>query len=352
MKKNAGRLSKKIFAAMMAGTLMTAMVGMNVSAKGVITDNGGISSVSVKKIVETDGNTYAPATSFSFTVQNGGAGTFSDGTNGNVTVKPGVDEGLKFTTAASFSPDTNNPTKNSYEANGTLTVDATKFGGPGVYHYIVSEQSGSYEGIDYSTESYDVYVYVYNGESGLYVGNVVSAKDGGKADLTFTNDYGKTEDTTHDVIITKAVTGNQGDINEKFTFVVGVNGAEGEAYKVVSTIDEKEDTTFVKSGETITVENVTDGDTIHIYGLSNNDTYTVREKEANQNGYTTTYSVTNVNTTGAKVTADNTEMTVTNDRDASTPTGIAMTYGPYALMVVLAGGMAVLFFRRRNREDY
>ena len=32
MKKNAGRLSKKLFAAMMAGTMMTAMVGANVSA--------------------------------------------------------------------------------------------------------------------------------------------------------------------------------------------------------------------------------------------------------------------------------------------------------------------------------
>ena len=56
-------------------------------------------------------------------------------------------------------------------------------------------------------------------------------------------------------------------------------------------------------------------------------------------------------TVSGTISAD-TNITVTNTRNASAPTGIAMTYGPYALMVALAGGMAVLFLRRRNREDY
>ncbi|MBS6723319.1 MAG: hypothetical protein KH268_10055 [Clostridiales bacterium] len=353
MKKNAGRLSKKLFAAMMAGTLMTAMVGMTVSAEGVVSNEEGISSVNVQKIVTTDGNTYAPNTSFEFNVANGDAGTFSDGVNGNVSVKQGVTDGLKFGTVATFAPDTDESTASSYVGNATLTVDASEFDGPGVYHYVVTEEEGTYEGITYSEESYDVYVYVYNGTNGLYVGNVVSAQNGTKKDLTFTNDYGKDTDTTHDVIIKKSVTGNQGDKNEKFTFVVGVNGGAGEVYKVVTTIDGSATTRYVESGKTITVQNVTDSDTIHIYGLSANDKYTVSETEANQNGYTTTYSDTDVTTAdGATVTTDGTEMTVTNNRDASTPTGIAMTYGPYALMVALAGGMAVLFLRRRNREEY
>lgn len=354
MKKNAGRLSKKLFAAMMAGTLMTAMMGMTVSAEGVVTDKKGINSVNVQKVVTTDGNTYAPNTSFEFNVDNGSAGTFNDGTNTSVSVKAGVTDGLKFGTAATFAPDTDELTASSYEENATLTVDASEFDGPGVYHYVVTEKKGTYEGITYSEESYDVYVYVYNGTAGLYVGNVVSAKNGEKADLTFTNNYGSGDnDSTHDVIIKKSVTGNQGDKNEEFTFVVGVNGGEGEVYKVVTTIDGSATTTYVESGKTITVQNVTDSDTIHIYGLSATDKYTVKETEANQNGYTTTYSDTDVTTDdGATVAADNTEMIVTNDRVASTPTGIAMTYGPYALMVALAGGMAVLFLRRRNREEY
>lgn len=353
MKKNAGRLSKKLFAAMMAGTLMTAMMGMTVSAKGVVSGTG-IESVNVKKIVTTDGNTYAPNTSFEFTVANGAAGTFDDGANESVSVKAGVTDGLKFGVAATFTPDTDESTASRYEGNATLTVDVSKFNGAGVYHYIVTEQREAYEGITYSEESYDVYVYVYNGTNGLYVGNVVSAQNGTKKDLTFTNNYGSGDnDSTHDVIIKKSVTGNQGDKNEKFTFVVGVNGGEGEVYKVVTTIDGSATTTYVESGKTITVQNVTDSDTIHIYGLSATDKYTVKETEANQNGYTTTYSDTDVTTAdGATVTTDGTEMTVTNDRDASTPTGIAMTYGPYALMVALAGGMAALFLRRRNREDY
>lgn len=356
MKKNAGRLSKKLFAAMMAGTMMTAMVGMTVSAAGGVSGTGenSIESVNVKKIVTTDGNTYAPNTSFEFTVANGTAGTFNDGANESVSVKAGVTDGLKFGTAAIFAPDTDELTTSSYEETATLTVDVSKFNGAGVYHYIVTEQREAYEGITYSEESYDVYVYVYNGTNGLYVGNVVSAQNGTKKDLTFTNNYGSGDNnSTHDVIIKKSVTGNQGDKNEKFTFVVGVNGGEGEVYKVVTTIDGSATTTYVESGKTITVQNVTDNDTIHIYGLSASDKYTVNETEANMNGYTTTYSNTDVTTAdGATVTADGTEMTVTNYRNASTPTGIAMTYGPYALMVALAGGMAALFLRRRNREDY
>lgn len=87
------------------------------------------------------------------------------------------------------------------------------------------------------------------------------------------------------------------------------------------------------------------------------------ELDYSDDGYTTTYksSGTSMNVINndeksdyieSTITADGATITVENNKEVSAPTGIAMTYGPYALMVALAGGMAVLFFRRRNREDY
>ena len=65
------------------------------------------------------------------------------------------------------------------------------------------------------------------------MGNVVSAKNGGKTDLIFNNDYGQDEnkDTTHDVVIKKVITGNQAVESDIFQLVVTVTGTAGENIK-------------------------------------------------------------------------------------------------------------------------
>lgn len=358
MKKNAGRLSKKVFAAMMAGTLMTAMVGMNVSAQA---ERGGIN---VNKVVTTDSNTYAPNTTFKFDVKaaevNEGETFFGD------VVYDGVEGGLTEGEGAAFTPEMNGMATESgfnYAATDYITVKVNKFDIPGVYKYTVTEEKGNYDGIIYDTTSYDVYVYVFVNESTgkLYVGDIVSAINGEKSELIFGNDYGQLNDTTHDVIITKDVTGNQGNKNKDFTFKVTVTGENGEKYKVVVN-DNVQEATSITSGQEAEFT-LSDGDTIQIYGLSENDKVKVDELDYSDDGYTTTYksSGTSMNVINndeksdyieGTITADGATITVENNKEVSAPTGIAMTYGPYALMVALAGGMAVLFFRRRNREDY
>ena len=47
----------------------------------------------------------------------------------------------------------------SYTSNGSLAVDGSVFTSPGVYHYLVTEVSGDYEGMDYDNSTYDVYLY-------------------------------------------------------------------------------------------------------------------------------------------------------------------------------------------------
>lgn len=345
LNKTFGRVATTLVAATMLASLAAPVYAD--PAEPTVVDG-----ITITKIVTTDGNTYAPATNFTFTVENGAAADdFNDGIN-TVDVTAGVTGGLTGTTIAS-APDTEKSTATSYTFTGKLAVDVSKFEEPGVYHYVVKETAGNYEGITYSADEYDVYVYVVNGTSDYEIAAVIAFKDGVKTDISFTNDYGATNDTTHDVIVTKNVEGSLANMSDTFTFTVGVNGAEDEVYKVVYTNDgEAQDATFVTSGTTITVEGIGDEDTIHIYGLSANDTYTVTETDGASQGYTVSDSdsTTDAGTVSGKVTADGTAATITNTKNATTPTGIVMDIAPYVLLVVVAAAGCFVFLRKR-RED-
>ena len=335
----------------MASAMMVSMFGMSVSAAGVTTGDD-IESVTYKKTVTTDGNTYAPNTTFTFTVSNGEAGILSfDGTNSDVVYKEGVTGGLTAGAGVTFTPNGSTP-QVSYEQTGSFGVDADVFEEGGVYHYVVKEESTTYEGVIIGGETYDVYLYVYSDKDELYVGNVVAMKEGTttKADLNFTNNYGEGDnDSTHDVTIKKNITGNMANMKDTFNFNVSVKGAEDEWYKVVvkeSAEDIAGEEYHIVSGETATYEIGHNG-TIQIFGLSASDEYTVTEVEANQDGYTTT--VTEGKASG-QLTNDGTQVTFENKKDATAPTGIIMNIAPYIILVAFAGIAALVFLRRRNRE--
>ena len=304
-----------------------------------------IEAVPVQKTVATDGHTYAPDTSFSFRVANGGEGTFE----GNV-VSAGVTGGLAADENAVFTPSGTTPLA-SYTSNGSLAVDGSVFTSPGVYHYLVTEVSGDYEGIDYDNSTYDVYLYVYNSDNGLYVGNAVSVKNGNKADLAFTNDYGAREDndSTHDIIVTKEVTGTMGNkASQEFQFAVSVDGGEGEWYQVLvkETADAAAVEYHVVSGAQATSYSIKHGGSIQVLGLSESDQYSIIEDDYSSLGYTTT-NKSNVGT----VTADGTTITVTNHKDAASPTGVVTTVVPYVLMLGMAGSLGALFLRKKQRPE-
>lgn len=355
-KKN---FSTKLATALMAGTLAVGMIGTSAFATTGIQSEKPLTTVTVKKTVLTDGNTYAPKTTFNFIVENGEAGTY----DGN-TVYKGVTDGLKAGTGAAFSPTKEGMTDvaDSYSTTGTLTTDISKFTRAGVYHYIVKEAANSYEGIQIDSTTYHVYVYVYAETNGsLYVGDVVSTKipgdKSGKADLEFSNNYGAGQnDSTHDITIKKIITGNQAKKDDTFTVTVRVKGADDEKYKVVvngTTTDS------LVSGESKNFT-VTNNTTIRIYGLTKSDTVTVTEAD-NNDGYQASYSKVKSNAgteysentinAGVNVKQDNSQAEVTNTKNAVSPTGIVLSYGPYILMIALAGSMAVFFLRKKNRKE-
>ena len=345
----------RVSAVAMASAMMVSMFGMTTFAADGLEGDGNtpITEVTVNKTVTTDGDTYAPNTTFGFDVNTAGETTYE-----GATVKAGVDGGLVFSEGAVFTPNMTT-VSGTYTANGSLDVNSTVFTEPGIYHYQVSEKQGSYDGIDYDDAVYDVYVYVYNRSTtgttnSLYVGNIVSVDSkGSKTDLAFTNDYGKDNNTTHDVTITKNITGTMADLRDKFTFTVKVTGADGEQYKVETTGSTTNENVYLTSGksETFTLGN---GDTIHIYGLSENDTYEVTEDAANQNGYTTTINKdkTDDGKISGMLTTDGTQITYENNKAGEIATGIIMNIAPYIVLVAFAAVAALFFLRRRNNREF
>ena len=101
---------------------------------------------------------------------------------------------------------------------------------------------------------------------------------------------------------------------------------------------------------------------IYIYGLSEDDVFYIKETDKgdynNENGYTandvtaveletTGYEYAGKVNTGKETTP---VVTLTNTRNAITPTGIVTEYAPYILLVAAAGTFAVLFLRKKKEE--
>ncbi len=170
-KKTAGRISAMAMASMM----MMSVCVVNASAE----ENEPITQLNLKKTVTTDGNTYQPNTSFSFHVENGEA---AENWRDNV-VYAGVTGGITASQTIGFQPSGEDTLAAAYSKNATLEINTEVFEHAGVYHYVVTEDAGSYEGIDYDTAGRDVYLFVYNGADGaLYVGNVITEKSDANMD--------------------------------------------------------------------------------------------------------------------------------------------------------------------------
>ena len=104
----------------------------------------------------------------------------------------------------------------------------------------------------------------------------------------------------------------------------------------------------VTSGEKATYT-VTNNTEIHIYGLTEGDKVQAVE-EANTQGYQATYT-TGLSEGTLTISSDGSEATVTNTKNFTSPTGVILNYGPYILMIALAGSMAAFFFFKRNRKE-
>ena len=367
----------------------------------------------VKKVVYTDGNTYAPNTTFSFDVKwKNGTSFKADATNTVTLSEPTdkTDNGAVTVDPIKFSPylqgmDT---VKGTYEAEGKINVDVSKFPGAGYYLFELKEVPGNYEGINYNTNTYKLLVVIYKDEAdnGKLKSKVAVYRDGETGETCskseyIGNNYGKeqpkpnpdpnpdpkkppydpdpNDEDIHDVTIKKVVKGSMPQ-GGNFTFTITVTGDDGKSgenqggqkFKVVKE-DGSEDFVEAGKGKSFTVKD--GGAGVRIYGLSNSDKITVYEPGAT--GYTMLVKTDTpaliagstdprdkkVTAQDLDVTADNyttpwftakkneAKVTITNKKDQIPLTGVVMNVAPYAMMLAVAGGLGVVFVNRKKEEE-
>lgn len=251
MKRN--MLAKKL----MAGVLTSTMV-MSMSITAFATEDSNmkpldpvaISAVPIEKNLLTDGKTYAPNTQFTFNVVSGDAGIYErDGNEYPVT--PGPVSAVVVNDPDAFS--SSDTISAEYNRVGALSFNVNEFEAPGIYSYKLTENNTGYEGVGYSDEEYVIYVFVETDGENKYVSAVTATKDGstdvidptagaetdGKAaSIEFTNNYGnedRPDDYIYDLIVTKEVTGNQGNKNESFSINVTITDEDNtdEVYQAI-----------------------------------------------------------------------------------------------------------------------
>lgn len=359
----ANKLLKTLAASTMSLALLAGVTAMPAMAAGVTGDGtveNKLTKISVTDVINTDGKTYAPNTELTIAVAEGEGGTFADKEGSTATALAGVEGGLTGATIT-FTTNTEAGPQPSYTQTADLAVDDGVFETAGIYHYVVTQTAGNIEGMTYSEETYDVYLYVMNTAdlSDLYVGYAVSVKQGGaaqKADLVFTNDYDQGNTALHDLVLYKLVTGDAANMKDKFQFTVKIDGDTGEKYYVErgtydnNTFTSNGTTMTLVSGESATVE-LGNKDAIKVYSLDETESYTIEEIGDNSNGYTLEINdvADDDGITEGTLTADAT-VKYENTKTASTPTGIVMNIAPYALMVVIAVAGVAVFMRKRVED--
>ncbi len=285
------------------------------------------SSVSiVKNYVSTNGSTPAA----SFTVEQVDNGVVEDG---DATSAPalGTITGVSYTAGETG-------TKN-------IVVNLPEYTNVGVYEYTLQEVAGTVAGVTYKTGTFVLKVSVTNAADGTLVRTPALYTDG--ADKT-KNDTIKNTYEGRDLSISKTVKGAYGDKTKYFTFTVTLTGEAGLTYPETFAVSGGSNTSnpaTIALG-TATTFLLKDGDTIKIANLPVGVKYEVTE--AAVEGYTTTKSDdSGTITTGVDPTA-----AFTNEKDGTPDTGISLDSLPYVvILVVVLGGAAVLFLRKRHAED-
>ncbi len=413
MKKN--YLVKKLTAALLTGTMVLSMGGMTAFAD-LEGDNGGSTQsqqsthmpvdlsngkISFYKVITKDANVFTPNTDITFTVSpyEKRADEKLTDANGNV-VYEGIANAIGSSGKAEFKSETTAADVAIEAGQVTATVDLTinpsKFTEtvngvevfqPGIYRYVVEETDPTWGGVEAAKDTtyyLDVYVYsTTNVECVMY--KKVTSED--KTTTTKIDTIQNTYDTS-DLEVKKTVSGEQGSIGKEFTFYIDIDNASDTSKKYV--LVQGDTKTVITANATPTEIKLKHNESVKIYGLSANDTYTIEESDYfGTDGYVTKITGADkvkkqtVNDGVLTDAADYTELTsgteerarfaqgdvatrdqdgaitgtadetvtYNNEKSVSTPTGIAMTFAPYALMVVFAGGLAALFLRKK-KEDF
>ena len=161
---------------------------------------------------------------------------------------------------------------------------------------------------------------------------------------------------TGSLTVTKTVSGNAANKNDKFEFTVALEGVNADgAYKATIDGEPAEAATangtnkyVLTHGQTLTIDNLPVGATYTVSEQSDFGGYdSVIDSSTGQGAITTDGVVSGTIVKGSNAT------TFENVKNMNPVTGVFMDVLPYALIVVVAAAACFFFMtRRRNREDY
>lgn len=412
------KLTKALSAGLAAAMLIGSAFPVMAAEANKYTPIAG-ESITMDKILVMDKNANVPNTTFNFTIAPASAGKAATADNSEVLVGPaGVTIGtatfaqgqttydtvqkrgdgnrLSGTTAGASLDDHVTLEADQKYAKSPVTINMTgiTFDEPGVYRYAIAEVAHDATNIaeqgitnDEQVNRYlDVYVehddadttgktlkiagYVLHNtdevvaKSGALAGS--DRKDGG-----YTNTY-----ETHDLTLSKAVTGNQASHDKFFKFTVAISNANPNTVYDVDITNAVASTGTANAATNPEYQNKTNaasltvgadgtitadyylqhGQSIIIKGLGEGTKYTVTETPED---YTPRY----VQTEGAEVKNDtvavasdtvsgiteDTTIAYTNTRTGTIPTGIVLSLAPYLL--IGCGAAAGVAFKRKKEDD-
>lgn len=370
-------LAKKLTAIAMTGVMVMSM-GMTAFAENTPV-TGDEEAAQFAKYLVMDEEANVPNATFSYSIAAGDAVQPADGKPG---VMSGIDAEKISISNTVFDPNDATFTESDgfitledgeKYAKETATVDfsGVTFSNPGIYRYKITENDTSVPGVTKDSNTIYLDVYVVTDAAGvlkiegyvLHKTTEVAGSDGnfGSTDektTGFENNY-----ATADLQLSKTVTGNQGNRSQYFQFTVDIsNAAAGTVYTVnLDNASYSSNPSTLTVGEDGTIEGtfyLHDGESIAILGMTADTECQITEVLDATEGYTTTNDKNTEDQDSDGKTTDEfvigeTGVAVgfTNDKNVTTPTGIAMTFAPYIVMVAFAGVFAVMFLRKK-REDF
>lgn len=377
------RTSKILLAIVLTFALVTSFAAVASAAVTYTPINGTTYNFNKNLVVESDAD--VPAASFEFTIAPGTPVTGSSSaleilagpTAANApTVEAATFTGSETTTAG--TPTDNTDTTSKFVTD-SVTVDFTgvQFTKPGVYRYVISETPTTLAGFtnDPVADRYlDVFVIYNNGALQIqgYTLRKAATNINPRTGEYETNPGDKTEGYTNtyacnDLEFTKAITGNQADMNKKFKFTLNIEDANPGTYALEITGDNV--VNLEDTGSDIVADNgnyaiqvgadgtataffyLTNADDVKVIGLPAGYSYTLTEDAedydstaANVTGYTDPTSGTDVN-------AD-VKTSFTNDRNGIIPTGVIIMIAPFAIGLLVFGAIILYMTSKRRRVAY
>lgn len=248
----------------------------------------------------------------------------------------------------------------------TVTFPDSSFERPGVYRYVISETDGGKPGVTYvvGNRYLDVFV-VADANNVLSVASYVLrttaagiGKDGKYVSGSEEKSSGYTNTIVqHDFKFSKAIAGNQGDKNKRFTFTLSISNAIPGVYPISAqnVTENPSSITVASDGTASGTFDLTDGSTLNVLGLNQGAKCTVSEDAQD-------YTATHITDSGSSVSGNNSgEITIddsdhtvafTNTRDGIIPTGVIVTVAPFAIGIVLFTAGIVYVTARRRRNEF